>query len=148
MNLERYPVVADSNYLMYKFLSRGPNGSIAKIVFYREVDDHVFNLEFGDWDVGKQEVDDKARSNNNDRNKVIATVAGTVIEFIKYYPRATVFAKGSTPARTRLYQIGIFANWPEISQRFVIQGFINGEWQVFQQGINYQAFLLKVKGKF
>src|SRR5690242_851148 len=104
MNLERYPVVADSSHLMYKFLSRGPNGSIGKIVFYREVDDHVFNLEFGDWDVGKQEVDDKARSNNNDRNKVIATVAGTVIEFIKYYPRATVFAKGSTPARTRLYR--------------------------------------------
>jgi len=147
MNLERYPVVADSKHLMYKFLSKGPNGPIGKIVFYREVGDNMFNLEFGDWDVGKQEVDDKARSNNNDRNKVIATVAGTVIEFIKHHPQASVFAKGSTPARTRLYQIGIFANLPEISQQFVIEGFINGEWKIFQQRINYQAFSLKIKEK-
>lgn len=117
MNLVRYPVVVDREHLTYKFLSKGPNGIIRKIVFYRKIDDNMFNLEFGDWDVGKREIDDKARSNNNDRNKVIATVALTVTDFIKHYPQTVIVARGSTPARTRLYQMGIFANWPEISKR-------------------------------
>lgn len=75
MNLDKYPVVSDNNHRTYEFLSEGPNGTIKKVVLYQEIDDNVFNLAFGDWDETNQKINDKARSNNNDRNKVLATVA-------------------------------------------------------------------------
>ena len=114
MNLEKYPVVSDNDHRAYEFLSEGPNGTIKKVVFYQEIDENIFNLAFGDWDEINQKIDDGARSNNNDRDKVIATVASTIIDFMKYHPDATVVAKGSTSARTRLYQIGIFSHLQEI----------------------------------
>jgi len=52
-----------------------------------------------------------------------------------------VYATGSTPARTRLYQMGISANWAEIESILKIFGFNSGQWQPFQQNINYEAFL-------
>jgi len=72
-------------------------------------------------------------------------VASAVIEFIKYYPDAIIFAKGSTPARTRLYQIGIFTNWQEISLLLDIEGFIEGYWLPIEKHRNYHAFLVRVK---
>src|SRR5690349_279160 len=122
MNLNKYPILSTNEHLTYEFLSEGPNGTIKKVVYFQEIDKDIFNLAFGDWNEAEQGIDDKARSNNNDRDKVIATVASAVIDFIKYYPDASIFAKGSTPGRTRLYQIGIFANLHEISQLFIIEG--------------------------
>ena len=75
----------------------------------------------------------------------MATVASAVMSFITHYPKARIFAKGSTPGRTRLYQIGIFANWHEISNIFVVEGFINDDWHPFEKHQNYQAFLVKLK---
>lgn len=100
------------------FLSEGPRGIIKKVVAYQKIRDNIYNLAFGDWDEKAQKPNDKARSNNGDRNKVLATVASTVISFIQYYPSAIVFAEGSTPAKTRLYQIGINHHWLEINQVF------------------------------
>lgn len=118
MNLNKYPLVSTNEHLTFEFLSEGPNGSIKKVVYFEAIGDNLFNLAFGDWSEFEQGIDDKVRSNNHDRDKVMATVAATVIEFIKHYPQAIIFAKGSTPSRTRLYQIGILANWHEISQLF------------------------------
>lgn len=145
MNLNKYPLVSTNEHLTYEFLSEGPNGSIKKVVYFEEIGDNLFNLAFGDWSEFEQGINDKVRSNNHDRDKVMATVAATVIEFIKHYPKAIIFAKGSTPARTRLYQIGIFSNWHEISQLFVIEGLINGVWQPFEKHINYHAFMASVR---
>jgi hypothetical protein len=145
MNLNKYLLVSTNENKTYEFLSEGPNGTIKKVVYYEEIGDNLYNLAFGDWSDFEQGINDKVRSNNHDRDKVMATVAATVIEFIKHYPKAIIFAKGSTPSRTRLYQIGIFANWHEISQLFVIEGFINGEWRPFEKHINYHAFMARVK---
>ena len=123
MHLDRYSVVSDSSHEVYEFLSEGPNGTIRKVVYYQELEDNIFNLAFGDWDEAEQRINDRARTNNNDRDKVLATVASTVIDFIKHHPKAVLFAKGSTPGRTRLYQIGIADNWDEIYQLFDIEGF-------------------------
>lgn len=145
MNLDKYSVVSDSRHEVYEFLSEGPNGTIKKVVYYQEVDDNVFNLAFGDWDETEQRIDDQTRTNNNDRNKVLATIASTVVNFIKHHPKAVLFAKGSTPARTRLYQIGIADNWDEIAQIFDVEGFFRDNWESFEHGRNYQAFALKAK---
>lgn len=145
MNLEKYSVVSDNNHVAYEFLSEGPNGTIKKVVFYQEVEENVFNIGFGDWDEQEQKINDSARSNNRDMNKVLATVASTVTDFIKHHPKAIIFAEGFTPSRTRLYQLGIQANWKEIGKLFYIAGFREGEWEFFEKGRNYKAFSLKAK---
>ena len=86
MNASKYSVVSDNNHETYEFLSEGPNGTIKKVVLYQEIEDDIFNLAFGDWDEDNQRIDDRARTNNNDLDKVLATVASTVIDFIKHHP--------------------------------------------------------------
>lgn len=145
MKLEKYTIVSDDRHLTYEFLSEGPKGNIKKVVSYKEIGDNLFNLAFGDWNEVENKVYDNARSNNNDRDKVLAAVASTVIDFIKYHPGAVIHAKGFTPSRTRLYQIGIVANLDEINSKFEIMGFIEEKWEVFKKGRNYSAFYLKTK---
>lgn len=147
MNLEKYAVIADKNHEGYEFLSEGPKGSIKKAALYQKAGPNLFNLAFGDWDEIGQRVNDQIRSNNNDRGKVLATVAFTVIDFVKHHPNAVLIAKGSTPARTRLYQMGISAYWYEIGHLFDIRGFNKGDWHPFERGRNYQAFALKAREK-
>lgn len=147
MNLERYPVIATDQFRSFEFLSEGPIGTVKKVVFFQRHDHHLYNLAFGDWDELTQRMNDLARSNNKDRDKVIATVAYSVMEFLIHYPGAFVVAKGSTPARTRLYQTGINKYWPEISKLYVIEGFINQGWESFRKNTNYQAFLFYKRQK-
>ena len=145
MDKERYPVTTDSYHITYEFLSEGPRGTIKKVVLYQKQADNFYNLAFGDWNEDELKIDDIVRSNNSDRDKVLRTVALTIINFIKFYPDAIIFLKGSTTARTRLYQIGILENQAEVSKLFNIQGFVNGGWEVFEAGKNYEAFVLKTK---
>lgn len=145
MNLNKYPVTSDSEHVTYEFLSEGPKGTLKKVVFYQEIGENIFNLAFGDWDEKDQKINDKVRSNNSDRDKVLATVASTVIDFIKHHPAAIILAQGSTPARTRIYQMGILANWEEIGQLFEIEGFSDGIWESFEDNKNYERFALQAK---
>jgi hypothetical protein len=145
MELERYEVVSDRNREVYEFLSTGPNGTIKKAVHFNKVRTNLFNLSFGDWDERSRHLDDRARSNNRDREKILATVASTVVDFMAYHPHAILFARGSTQARTRLYQMGISGNWNEISQLFIIEGYYNDAWEPFSKERNYQAFSLRAK---
>ncbi len=147
MKFTSYAVVSGIDHEIYEFLSEGPKGTIKKVVLYQNIQDNVYNLAFGDWDEPNQRINDQTRSNNNDRDKVLATVALTVIDFIEYHPKAILFAKGATPGRTRLYQIGIADNWKEIGQLFDIEGFYANSWEPFETGKNYQAFTLKAKEK-
>ncbi|HEY8894858.1 MAG TPA: hypothetical protein VIM79_08575 [Niastella sp.] len=145
MNLDQYSIVSTNEHRQYEFISVGPNGYIKKYVCYEAYGDNLYNLAFGDWSDFEQGMNDKVRSNNGDRDKILATVAATVIEFLKHYPCATVFAKGSTPSRTRLYQMGLLANWHEINKLFIVEGLIKSEWLPFERGRNYQAFMARVK---
>lgn len=142
MDLHRYVTLAVDNHKRYEFLSSGPKGIIKKVVTYIEMAPGIYNLGFGDWDNVMEEIKDHTRTHNGDRDKVLATVASTVMEFIEHYPAAIIIAKGETPAKTRLYQMGINANWNEISGLFYVEGYINGKWEPFSQGKNYDTFAL------
>jgi DNA/RNA endonuclease G (NUC1) len=67
-------------------------------VKYTEIQPGVFNLGFGDWDEVEQEVRDNARTDNADRDIVLATVASTVIDFIQYHPDVILYAEGEIPS--------------------------------------------------
>ena len=145
MKHPRYPVDASDEQHMYEFYSEGPMGRIRKVVLYEKIEGDLFNLGFGDWNEERQRTDDSNRSNNGDRNKVLATVASTALDFTNKFPDALIFVEGSTSARTRLYQMGIADNLLEINENFRVDGLLDEDWEPFQRGRNYEAFLIRRK---
>jgi len=146
MELERYEFKVTGN--RYDFLSVGPKGVIRKAVLYRMVQVGslpLYNLAFGDWRAGRGRIDDRVVTDNKDSQKILATVAATVVDFMDKNPHATILAIGTTPSRTRLYQIGINRFLPVITALFDIEGFLAHKWQPFERGRSYDAFLLNHK---
>ena len=88
MNHPKYPIEASDKRFMYEFYSEGPRGRIKKTVIYSQIDGNLFNLGFGDWNEELQGLDDSSRSNNGDRNKILATVASTALLFTNQFPEA------------------------------------------------------------
>jgi hypothetical protein len=105
----------------------------------------LFNLAFGDWNEEYHLLDDSVRTNNGDRDKVLATVAFTALDFTHQFTHVLLHIEGSTPARTRLYQMGIGNNLSEINKNFDIRGFRLQKWEPFMQGRNYEKFLAQRK---
>lgn len=83
MDLERYPTFASTDYQDYEFYSEGPKGRIKKIVRYQKINEKpiVYNLAFGDEDEETGRINDTSVTNNRDSDMVLATVAGTIIDF-------------------------------------------------------------------
>ncbi|SRR5258706_15751186 len=144
MNIRGYDYKTNEGFLDYEFYSEGPKGKIKKIVRYTPRNAGgvtYFNLGFGDWNKAKTKIDDLAISNNEDKDRILATVAATVLEFTMHFPDVWVYAQGSTKGRTRLYQMGIAANWNMIEPILLVYGFSNGKWQPFRKAVNYDAFI-------
>lgn len=145
MNLARYAAESDPVHETYEFWSIGPRGRIKKIVVYEQLASDVYNLSFGDWHGASGIIQDNTRSNNGDRDKILATVANTVLDFLEHHPGVRIVAEGITPGKTRLYQMAINAHFKEITQLFEIKGLTEGLWRSIIQGNNYDAFLLEPK---
>jgi hypothetical protein len=149
VNLQRYNYFKSNDHRAYEFYSEGPKGRITKLVLFTKVPDTepaIYNLAFGDKDPLTGELDDKVKSNNNDRDIVLATVANAVIESCRHYNNPYIYAEGSTAVRTRLYQMAITRLWSEIGVDFDLFGLYNDRWYRFNpKSVNYEAFLLKRK---
>ena len=149
MNPDTYKFSASDTFLDFEFESNGPNGKVRKIVRYSPQNAGgitFFNLGFGDLNSKTGKIGDLASTNNQDRAKILATIAATVLEFTLHFPDVMVYAKGSTPARTRLYQIGISSDWTEIEPILHVFGYEhNNGWLPFRKNVNFQAFLVKRK---
>ena len=151
MNQEVYNVDVFNNKTTYYFESVGPKGTIAKVIQFSSINradllafgiTDVYNLGFGDLNAESMEIDDLADSRNGDKDKVLTTVAGITLRFLVAYPGAAVYATGSTPSRTRQYQMGLNRFYDEIIDAYRLYGLANGLWQLFEQNRNYQAFVI------
>ena len=152
MNAEKYPYKTNETYVRFEFQSQGPKGIIKKVVIYYEVGQldngtTLLNLAFGDWNDAKKGINDLTISNNADRDKILATIASTVIDIMDHYDNIAIYAEGSTPVRTRLYQMGINANKQEIEKLFDIYGDMDDGWHKIEPGKNYKAFLVTKKNR-
>jgi len=147
MNLKHYSYFTSNDFKDYEFYSEGPKGRIKKVVLFTRVlgESTFYNLAFGDIDPDTGLLDDTVVTDNDDRDLVLATVANTINTFCDRYGNHFIYAEGSTPARTRLYQISISALWEQISLDFDVYGFNDGEWRNFQKNVNYEAFFVKRK---
>lgn len=141
MKHPKYPVELTEDDNRFIFYSEGPRGRIQKGIQYERINGCMFNLSFGDWNDERQHIDDSILSNNGDRDKILATVACNAIDFTRDLANAQIFFQGSTPARTRLYQMGIRANLLEIREYFEVMGWQNDQWERFRPLRKYESFL-------
>jgi uncharacterized membrane protein len=146
MKLPKYEYFTESEAKLFKFSSEGPKGKIKKLVVYSQMlETDIYNLAFGDYDEETDSINDIVITNNNDSQKVLATVVSTLYVFTNKHPDFWVYATGSTPARTRLYRIGITLNLEEILANFEVFGLSDETWQKFEKDNDYEAFLVKRK---
>ena len=144
MKLPKYEIEAEDSLQVFEFVSEGPKGSIPKLIKFSETTlKGFYNLAFGDKDLLTGEIDDKVVSNNGDSEKVLATIVSAVYAFTDQENEAWIYATGSTPARTRLYRMGITKYLEEVKQDFNVFGLLNGEWENFEKDIDYTAFLAR-----
>lgn len=150
MNYEKYTDLLFTNdYLEYEFTSIGPKGHIPKIIQFTPThDETIVNLSFGN----KREdgsIDDMARNDNKDRNKILATVVSVVTVFCKVYPEKWILFTGSTPERTRLYRMAITLNYEQLAIDFEIVGLVRDMDAYidvpFEKGVEYFGFLVRPK---
>lgn len=149
MHLEGYNYEIDESFHTYEFISDGPNGKIKKVVVYTEfgtVNGEVaYNLGFGDVDEKTGKINDLVVTDNKDRGQVLATVSQTILEFSAHFGSHWIRVKGSTPARTRLYQIGVSGIWNDIKGEFELYGLKDEKYREFEKNVNYEAFFVRKK---
>lgn len=146
MNIQKYQLKAESELIVFEFISNGPKGKIPKLIKFTETHlEDVYNLGFGDKHPETGEIDDLIVSNNDDSEKVLATVVSAIYAFTDKHKTAWVYATGSTEARTRLYRMGISRFHIEAKKDFEIYGLLNNEWIEFKKGIKFDGFLIKRK---
>jgi hypothetical protein len=145
MNLDIYQYETNASFLDFEFESKGPKGNINKVARFQKIGQDLFNFGFGDLNILTGEINDIIVSNNGDGDRILATVSRIIFEFTDRFPTAMIFIKGSSPGRTRRYQMGLNKYWLEIEETFEVFGSQNDKWENFRQGINYDAFLGKRK---
>lgn len=145
MNLPKYKVIPNEIGDTYTFVSEGKKGMIYKIISFQEIEKGLYNLGFGDMNPITKELDDKVVSNNGDTEKVLSSVVSAIYAFTEKFPEAWIYAEGSTPSRTRLYQMNIVKYFDLVEKDFELQCLLNQEWEDFRPNINYEAFVIKRK---
>jgi hypothetical protein len=149
MGIDHYTTESTESNKSFLFVSEGPKGKVLKQVRYDEVSilglENVYNLAFGDIIEGTNDLDDSSRTDNLDRVKVLATVVRTIYSFTDTHTEAIIFITGSTPSRTRLYQMAIQKYFDEFSQDFSIEGFTEEGISNFEKNKRYFAFFITRK---
>jgi hypothetical protein len=148
MEYEIYPDLrVRSDYQMFEFESIGKNGSVLKrILFMPTITPMLYNLEFGDIDETGM-LDYYSISNNDDRDKILATIVKAIEIYTFKYPERLIYFSGSTKERTRLYRMAIGLNFEALSQKFEIMVKTENEIELtaFEKNIQATGFFIKRK---
>ena len=128
------------------FISKGPR-TIAKQVIYAETTlPEFFNLALADVEEDGSQNFYSVR-NNGDLERIMATVAQTLLVFFRTYPSAKVAFTGSTPARTRLYQIILAREIQAVATDFVLSGVKNNNLEDFRPNRDYDGFVIALSSQ-
>jgi hypothetical protein len=147
-DLKKYNYTTDKTLTAYSFMSNGPQGSIQKIAKFTEIERSIYNFGFGDYDPATGDISDSQVSNNQDTDLIMGTLGSIIYDFTNFFPQALIWIKGTSPARTRLYQMNINKHWERIEPVFEVFGLRKEEWEPFRKGINFDEFLGRRKGAF
>ena len=75
----------------------------------------------------------------------MSTVVSALYVFFDHHPDVFVYISGNTNVRTRLYRIGISKYYNELIDDFYIYGLLNGTFENFTLGVDYEGFLTQKK---
>jgi hypothetical protein len=117
--------------------------STKKVEFIRIAPD-IYNLALLDYHPLTNEFSDISVTDNGNMREVIATVITILERFLASNPGQKIYFAGSTPARTRLYQIAISQVFDPESD-LSIEGYVDGQWIDFEPNICFEGFLVKKK---
>ena len=146
MKIDKYPLRSEGSYTVFEFISAGSKGFVHKLVHFQKTDEPgLYNLAFGDKNEETGELDDLAKTNNGDSEKVLGTVVAALYAFFSKHPDAQVYATGSTVSRTRLYRMGITKYYNEMVIDFQLFGKVGNEFHLFEIGKDYSGFLAQRK---
>lgn len=90
-------------------------------------------------------LDVLSKSNNGDMEKILSTVIQTLMVFLAYQPEANVFFAGSTPTRTRLYQIVLNKEIDKVYSTLKVLGLYEDDLEPFEPNKNYEGFVVSKK---
>lgn len=146
MKIEKYHLKSDNTLSYFEFVSVGVKGPVRKMIEFQATSTPgLYNLAFGDKNADTGELDDLAISNNGDTEKVLATVVSALYSFFEKNPEAMVYATASTPARTRLYRMGICKFYDEMQSDFYLYGQTGEKLYAFEIGKEYEGFVAQRK---
>ncbi len=149
MHLPSYEILERADdYSEYKFVSRGPNGAILKLLVFKKLFiDTVYNLSLLDV-MADGSLSDTHFSNNNDLRKILATIVDVVIDYTAKFPDRQIFFQGSDEEgkRISLYHKAISRHLFVLEKEFHIYGLTDeGAEEVFNPAKEYIAVLVKRK---
>ena len=139
-----YPFRASEDALSFTFKSISEKRIILKKAEFVKISDNVYNFAFGDVNT-EGRIDDLVVTNNQDSETVFATVIRILLVFLKAHNSDAVYFEGSTPSRTRMYQIILTKERVNWEQKFVVYGFCGDELETFETDCRYDAFIIKLK---
>ena len=93
-------------------------------------------------------LNDIVRSDNEDRNKIIATLIQTLLTFFQTDPHRAVYFEGSDPeeVRTRLYQAVISREHDNTRESFdIYRMYEDQSVEFFERNKPYVAFIIRRK---
>jgi len=148
IDTDKYDLEYNSEISVLKFISVGPKGRIIKVIQFIKIVDHdnVYNLGLGDLNSDDNSINDQARSNNKDSEKVLMTVAKALMLFFDRHQNASVVVRGNTAGKTRLYMIKITPHLFQILEEFEMWGSLdNKTWEIYQKNTPYLSLLTRRK---
>ncbi|MFN3847876.1 MAG: DUF6934 family protein [Spirosomataceae bacterium] len=148
MNYPKYKVTQNIDSQSFDFSSVSSKKTIHKKVIFTYIPDtdNAYNLALVDV-IEDGLYDDLSVSNNNDLKEIIATVFYCIELFLNQNSKSIVIFTGSSDSRTRLYRIAISNNL-EVTQNFIIKGFIDDDFEIFRPNRNYELFSIELKSKY
>lgn len=140
--MSSYNFKKSENGLVYSFISTGPKGQIEKVVGFDLIDNNkTNNLSLADRKGDR--LEDVSLSNNGDIFKIFNTIAEIFTDFVNDFTNVRIFFEGNTLGKNVSYARTLTNRLAKIyEQGFIVQGYIDGNWESYKKGQNYEAFLL------
>lgn len=143
MNHKPYELQFNDDCTRFQFQSIGKRGIFEKVVLITQLSGAVYNLSLLDYDPTNEGYDDSSTTDNGDMQIVLATVISAIKIFTDAYSDRLIYFEGSTPSRTRLYQISIAKFYHSLKNHFNIYGRKNEIWMDFEPNITFDSFLIQ-----
>jgi hypothetical protein len=141
---EFYPFRASEDFLRYTFESISEQRVVHKKAEFVLISPHLYNFAFGDL-IDDDEINDLVVTNNKDTHKVLATIIRIIQDFLASNGSESVYFQGSTPSRTRMYQIILTKERKNWESEFTVYGVIDGEMMPFKIDFRFDAFIIQLK---